>query len=77
MYRIIHVDQNWIVCEGQIGIIKFDRKAAALRAVHDARELLNSDEPAESKPIKSIAGWDSAGIVEGVDLAKRVYPGAA
>ena len=55
MYRIIHVDQDWIVCEGQIGIIKFDRKAAALRAVHDAKELLHSKEPLESKPIKSIA----------------------
>jgi hypothetical protein len=55
VYRIIHVDQDWIVCEGQIGIIKFDRKAAALRAVHDAKELLHSSEPLERKPIKSIA----------------------
>jgi hypothetical protein len=45
VYRIIHVDQDWIVCEGHIGIIKFDRKAAALRAVHDAKELLHSNEP--------------------------------
>jgi hypothetical protein len=49
VYRIIHVDQDWIVCEGQNGIIKFDRKAAALQAVHDAKELLHSNEPVESK----------------------------
>ena len=56
MYTIIHVDQNWVVCEGQTGIIKFDRKAAALQAVHDAKELLHRNEAAaESKPIKSIA----------------------
>ena len=55
MYRVIHVNQDWIVCEGQIGIIKFDRKAAAMQAVHDAKELLHNNEPVESKPIKSIA----------------------
>ena len=55
MYRIIQVDQDWIVCEEQIGIIKFDRKAAALRAVRDAKELLHGNKPLESKPIKSIA----------------------
>ena len=55
MYKIIHLDQDWIVCEGQIGIIKFDRKAAAMQAVHDAKELLHRNEPVESKPNKSIA----------------------
>ena len=44
MYTIIHVDQNWIVCEGETGIIKFDGKAAALKTVHDANELLHSNE---------------------------------
>jgi hypothetical protein len=55
VYRIIHVDQDWIVCEGQIAIIKFDRKAAALQAVHDAKGLLHGNESVESEPIKSIA----------------------
>jgi hypothetical protein len=41
VYTIVHVDQNWVVCEGQIGILKFDRKATALQAVHDAKELLH------------------------------------
>ena len=62
MYRIIHVDQDWIVCEGQIGIIKFDRKAAAMRAVHDAKGLLHSHEPVERKPIKSITTEESGKV---------------
>jgi hypothetical protein len=64
VYRIIHVDQDWIVCEGQIGIIKFDRKAAALQAVHDAKELLHSNEPVESKPIKSFANGNPLGLLK-------------
>ena len=64
MYRIIHVDQDWIVCEGQIGIIKFDRKAAALKSVHDAKGLLHSNEPVESKPIKSIATRNPQGLLK-------------
>jgi hypothetical protein len=49
VYSIIHVDQDWIVCEAKIGVIKFGRKAAALQAVHDAKELLHSNEPVERK----------------------------
>ena len=44
MYTIIHVDKSWIVCEGQAGLIVFDRKSAALQAVHDAKELLRASE---------------------------------
>lgn len=62
MYRIIHVDQDWIVCEGKIGIIKFGRKSAALQAVHDAKELLYSNEPVERKQNQSFATGNPLGL---------------
>ena len=52
MYTIAHVDQNWVVCEGQVGIMKFDSKATALQAVHDAKELLHRSAVVPLKIIK-------------------------
>jgi hypothetical protein len=68
VYRIIHVEQDWIVCEGQVGIIKFDRKAAAMLAVHDAKELLHRIEPVESKP-----GCDGSAAIGRIMWDPRLY----
>lgn len=51
MYKIIHVDKSWIVCEGQAKLIAFERRSMARRAAHDAEELLH-DEATECKQIK-------------------------
>jgi hypothetical protein len=51
MYKIIHVDKSWIVCNGKTKLIAFERRSLARRAAHEAEELLH-DEPVERKPIK-------------------------
>jgi hypothetical protein len=44
MYTIIHVDKSWVVCTSQGKLVIFDRKSAALKTVHDAKELLRATE---------------------------------
>ena len=43
MYKIIHVDKSWIVCDGQAKLIAFERRSMARRAAHDADELLHDE----------------------------------
>ena len=45
---VVHVDKNWIVCAGQAKLIVFDRKSLALKAVHDAGELLRASKESTS-----------------------------
>jgi len=49
MYKVIHVDKSWIVCDGQIELIAFERRSIARRIAHDAEELLRMKETAEHK----------------------------
>ena len=51
MYKIIHVDKSWIVCDGPAKLLAFERRSLARRAAQDAEELLH-DEAAERRPIK-------------------------
>jgi hypothetical protein len=49
MYTIIYVKKGWIVCDGQMKLIKFNRKSVALRTAHSAERLLRTNEAAERK----------------------------
>jgi hypothetical protein len=49
MYTIIHVKKDWIVCDGQTKLIKFNRKSVALRIAHSAEKLLRTNEAADKK----------------------------
>ncbi len=51
MYKIIHVDKSWIVCDGRARLITFERRSLARRTAHDAEELLHGNEATERKPI--------------------------
>jgi hypothetical protein len=52
MYRIIHIEKGWIVCDGQTKLIRFNRKSVALRTAHNAEKLLRTNEAAERKTAK-------------------------
>ena len=49
MYKVIHVDKSWIVCDGQVGLIAFESRSIARRIAHDAEELLRTKKAAEHK----------------------------
>jgi hypothetical protein len=59
MYTIIHVKEDWIVCDGQTKLIKFNRKSVALRTAHSAEKLLRTNEAA-SKKVKPISAGKAA-----------------
>jgi hypothetical protein len=44
IYKIIRVDKNWIVCDGQARLIAFERRSLARQTAHDAEELLRAIE---------------------------------
>jgi hypothetical protein len=59
MYTIIHVEEDWIVCDGQTKLIKFNRKSVALRTAHSAEKLLRTNEAA-GKKVKPISAGKAA-----------------
>lgn len=38
-YEIVHIDNQWIVCVEQAGLISFDRKWKAMKAMQGAARL--------------------------------------
>jgi hypothetical protein len=53
MYTIIHVNDSWVVCDGQMQLVRFNQKSIAVRTAHNAEELLRTNE-AEHKTEKPI-----------------------
>jgi hypothetical protein len=50
MYKIVHVDKSWIICDGQAKLIAFERRSVARRIAQYAEELLHENEATKRKP---------------------------
>jgi hypothetical protein len=54
MYKILHVEKGWIVCDGPTKLISFNRKSIAVRTVRNAQKLLQTKEAAQRKTAEPV-----------------------